>query len=82
MRNGRRWWFAFLLLPAGCVVVEGPCKVTKAQIICEDGGKVHVMQPSRTIEASGKAAEHIVQAIAEDPAKVDPRLLVPPRLRR
>ena len=67
---------------AGCVVVEGPCTVAKGNVVCTEGGRVHVIAPERSIEATGKAAQHIAKEIAADPAKVDPRLLVKPRDRR
>jgi hypothetical protein len=67
---------------AGCMVVEGPCTMTKSNIVCAEGGRVHVIRPAHTIETSGKAAKEIVQEIKENPSKADPKVLVPARARR
>jgi hypothetical protein len=71
-----------VLILAGCVMITGPCTVANGQIVCDDGGKVMIMKPAHTIEVTGKAAEAIVEKIAADPNKADPRQLVPPRQRR
>jgi hypothetical protein len=70
------------LLTAACVVAEGPCTVSQAGIVCKQGGRVSILAPSHTIEATGEEAAKIVTAIQENPRAVDPRILTPPRARR
>jgi hypothetical protein len=70
-----------LLLLGGCVVAEGPCSVSQAGIICKQGGRVSILAPSHTIQATGDEAAKIVTAIQENPRAVDPKILTPPRQR-
>lgn len=72
---------ALLLLLSGCVVAEGPCSVSRAGIICKQGGRVSILAPSHVIETTGKEAAEIVTAIQENPHAVDPKILTPPRAR-
>ena len=80
---GHHWAAALAGLSlSGCVMLEGPCRMTRGAIVCAEGGRVQVFAPSHSIETTGQAAEQLAETIVANPQKVDPKQLVPARDRR
>ena len=60
-----------MMILASCIAIDGPCKVEATQIVCHQGGSATIFKPDTTIDSLRE----------DDERRLDPRIVVPPKMR-